>query len=166
MLALALMAFLAAVYLAVEAFDGDLQDDFRGRALASGVALFGAAMLTLALSRTGAPLVWQGLTASRWAPFYHLVVGAVALATFRALLTRRFRLARLLAPAQATLILWGWAFVQFPLLLPPDLSIEGTAAPAVTLRLVLGALVLGLLLLVPSLAYLFRVFKGTPRAAR
>jgi cytochrome d ubiquinol oxidase subunit II len=166
LLALALMAFLAAVYLSVEAFDADLQDDFRGRALGSGLALFATAMLTLAFARRGAPLVWQGLTASPWAPFYHLAVGALALTTFWALWTRRFALARLVAPAQATLILWGWALVQFPLLLPPDLSIEGTAAPAVTLRLVLGALVVGLLLLVPSLVYLFRIFKGAPRAAR
>jgi hypothetical protein len=42
---------------------------------------------------------------------------------------------------------------------PPDLTIAGTAAPAVTLRLALGVLALGAVVLFPSLGYLFRVFK-------
>jgi cytochrome d ubiquinol oxidase subunit II len=156
------MAFLAAVYLTVESFESELQDDFRARAFGAGVAVFAAAMGTLALSRAGAPLVWEGLTASRWAPLYHAAVGALALTTFWALWTRRFRVARLAAPAQAALILLGWAFVQYPYLLPPDLTIASAAAPDVTLKLVLGALVVGLVLLVPSLVYLFKVFKGAP----
>ena len=161
-LALALMAYLAAVYLAVESLDGALQDDFRARAVASGVAVFVTAMVTLALSRQGAPLVWRGLTSSWWAPFYHAAVGLCALGAFWALWRCRLRLARFAAAAQCTLILWGWAAVQYPFLVPTDLTIENSAAPAATLRLVLGALVVGLLLLVPSLVYLFRVFKGAP----
>jgi cytochrome d ubiquinol oxidase subunit II len=161
-LALALMAYLAAVYLTVEAFTGDLQDDFRSRAIASGVAVFVAAMVTLALSRTGAPLVWRGLTSSWWAPFYHATVGLTAVAAFWGLWVRRARLARLAAAAQATLILWGWAAVQYPYLIPPDLTIAGSAAPHATLKLVFIALIAGLVLLLPSLAYLFRVFKGAP----
>ena len=161
-LALALMAFLAAVYLTVEAFDGDLQDDFRARALVSGVAVFVVAMTTLVLSRSGAPLVWRGLTSSWWAPLYHAAVALAALTTFWALWTRRARLARIAAAAQATLILWGWAAVQYPHLIPPDLTIEGSAAPYATLKLVVIALIAGLVLLLPSLAYLFRVFKGAP----
>jgi cytochrome d ubiquinol oxidase subunit II len=161
-LALALMAYLAAVYLTVEAFTGDLQDDFRARALVSGVAVFAAAMITLALSRTGAPLVWQGLVSSWWAPFYHGMVGAAALSAFWALWSRRARLARVAAAAQATLMLWGWAVVQYPYLIPSDLTIADSAAPPATLKLVLIALIVGLVLLLPSLAYLFRVFKGAP----
>jgi cytochrome d ubiquinol oxidase subunit II len=161
-LALALMAFLAAVYLTVESFDGDLQDDFRARAFASGIAVFVAAMATLALARGEATRVWEGLTASAWAPFYHLAVGSLAIAAFWGLWRRRFRMARLAAALQASLILWGWALVQYPYLMPPDLTIQDAAAPAVTLKLVLIALVAGLVLLVPSLVYLFKVFKGAP----
>jgi cytochrome d ubiquinol oxidase subunit II len=128
----------------------------------SGVAVFATAMLTLALSRRGAPIVWAGLTSSWWAPFYHLTVGTTALVAFWGLWTRRARLARIAAVAQATLILWGWAAVQYPYLIPPDLTIENSAAPHVTLKLVFIALVAGLVLLVPSLFYLFRVFKGAP----
>ncbi len=159
-LTLALFAFLAAVYLTVEARDPALQEDFRRRALAAQVALFLAAMVTLALARAGAPHVWEGLVASRWSPGYHAAVALPAVTAFAALLRRRYRLARLAAPVQATLILWGWGFVQYPYLLPPDLTIEGAAAPAATLELILAALALGFVVLVPSLAYLFRIFKG------
>ena len=47
-----------------------------------------------------------------------------------------------------------------PHILPPDLAIAGVAAPDATLRLALGALVLGAIVLSPSLYYLFKVFKG------
>ena len=30
----------------------------------------------------------------------------------------------------------GWALAQYPYLIPPDLTVHGAAAPAVTLRLV------------------------------
>jgi cytochrome d ubiquinol oxidase subunit II len=56
-------------------------------------------------------------------------------------------------------ILWGWAWAQFPYIVPPTLTIGAAAAPPVTLRLVLIALGVGSLLLLPSLWYLFRVFK-------
>ena len=51
---------------------------------------------------------------------------------------------------------------QYPYLVPPDLTVAGAAAPAVTLRLVLIVLALGAVVLLPSLVYLFRVFKAVP----
>jgi cytochrome d ubiquinol oxidase subunit II len=57
-------------------------------------------------------------------------------------------------------IIWGWGLAQYPYLLPPDLTYAAAAAPPITLKLVLGALAAGLLVLVPSLYYLFRVFKS------
>jgi cytochrome d ubiquinol oxidase subunit II len=162
-LALALCAYLAAVYLTVETDDPDLQDDFRLRAFGAGVGVFVAAMVALFQAWRHVPRVWHGLTASTWAPGYQVVVGGLALLTFTALWRRRFRLARVAAPIQAVLILSGWALCQFPYLLPPDLTIAAAAAPLITLELVLGALAAGLLVLVPSLIYLFRVFKGRPQ---
>ena len=150
-LALSLCAYLAAVYLTMETDDPDLQDDFRVRAFGAGIGVFVAAMVALVLARRHVPLVWQGLTASAWAPGYQVVVGGLALLTFTALWQRRFRLARVAAPIQAVLILGGWALCQYPYLLPPDLTITGAAAPDVTLELVLGALALGFVVLVPSL---------------
>ena len=162
-LALALCGYLAAVYLTMETDDPELQDDFRLRAFGAGIGVFVAAIAALFLSWRHVPLVWHGLTASPWAPWYQFLVGGLALLTFAALWRRRFRLARMAAPMQAVLILSGWALCQYPYLLPPDLTIATAAAPDATLALVLGALVLGFIVLVPSLVYLFRIFKSRPQ---
>jgi cytochrome d ubiquinol oxidase subunit II len=161
--ALALFAFIAAVYLTMEAKEGALREDFRKRALLSGLAVFVTAALALVLSshdESGAPLMWEGLIHSPWAMVLHGATAISAITALIALWTRRFTLARVAAAAQGSLILWGWAAAQYPYLIPPDLTIEESAAPSVTLRLVLGALAAGGALLIPSLYYLFRVFKS------
>ena len=162
-MALALCAYLAAVYLTVETDDPELQDDFRLRAISAGLAVFLTSMGALFLAWRHVPLVWRGLTASAWAPGYQVIVGGLALLTFAALWQRRFRLARVAAPLQAVLTLSGWALCQYPYLLPPDLTITGAAAPDPTLNLVLGTLALGFVVVLPSLLYLFRVFKSRPQ---
>lgn len=162
-LTLLLFAFLAAVYLTLEAQDPALREDFRRRALGSGAAVFVAAMLTLGLAWGEAPLVWKGLVTAPRAVPVHLLTGASATVALWGLWTRRYRLARGAAVVQISLILWGWALAQYPWLLPPDLSITMAAAPAVTLKLTLGALVVGAALLFPSLHYLFKIFKSLPR---
>ena len=158
--ALVAFAFLAAVYLTLEARERDLHEDFRRRALASGIGLFAAAVVALLLSLSGAPLVRDGIVFAAWAVPLHLLTGGVAITALVALWYRRWRVARIAAAAQVSLILWGWALGQYPYVLPPDLTITAAAAPDVTLRLVLGALVVGAAVLVPSLFYLFRVFKA------
>jgi cytochrome d ubiquinol oxidase subunit II len=161
-LTLALFAFLAAVYLTVEAQDADLREDFRRRALGAAVAVFVAAGGVLALALPGAPLVGLGLTRSPWALPLHAAAGVAAVTAIRALWTRHYRLARVAAGAQVSLILWGWALSQYPYIVPPTLTISGAAAPALTLTLLLWALAAGALVLFPSLVYLFRVFKERP----
>jgi cytochrome bd ubiquinol oxidase subunit II len=163
--ALSLFAFMAAVYLTVEAREEDLQEDFRRKALLAAFAVFGAALLALLLSshdEAGAPLMWQGLIHSPWAKVLQGVIGVSALTALGALWKRSFMLARVAAAAQVSLILWGWAVAQYPYLVPPDLTIAESSAPPITLKLVLGALVVGAAVLVPSLYYLFRVFKTAP----
>ncbi|HXE58450.1 MAG TPA: cytochrome d ubiquinol oxidase subunit II, partial [Gemmatimonadales bacterium] len=166
LLALALFAFLAAVYLTVEASgESELQEDFRRRALAAGGAVFLIAWLALALAPDGAPRISRGLLGSRWALPFHLVTGAAAAGALWAVWTRRFRLARVAAAAQVSCIVWGWAASQYPYILPPGTTIRNAAAPPATLRLVLVALAVGAVVLLPSLYYLFRIFKGRGGAA-
>ncbi len=74
-------------------------------------------------------------------------------------LTAGFRLARAAVVMQATGIVMGWGAAQYPYLIVPDLTIQASAAPLWTLRLLLLALGLGTVLLVPSLLVLFRTFK-------
>ena len=162
MLTLALFAFLAAVFLTMETRDPELVEDFRRNALGAGVAVFLAAGLVLLLSFRQAPLMTAGLVGSTWALPLHIATGLSAIAVFAALWLRRFALARILAGLQVSCIFWGWTASQYPYLVPPDLTIEGSAAPPVTLKITLWALAGGTLVLAPSLIYLFRVFKSGP----
>ncbi len=157
---LLLFAFLAAVYLTVETDDPGLQEDFRARALVTGGLLFFAALLSLALSTGGgAPRIRAGLLGQPGAIPLQLATGLAAVTALGALWKRRYRVARVAAVAQVSAILWGWALSQYPYLLPPHLSIAEAAAPTITLQLTLGALVVGAGVLIPSLVYLFRIFK-------
>jgi cytochrome d ubiquinol oxidase subunit II len=158
-MALALFAFLAATYLTVEAGDAALREDFRRRALYAAAAVFVTAFLALILARSHAPRVSAGLIASAWALPVHLLTGVAAVAAIGALWFRRWRLARVAAAAQVSLILWGWAAAQAPYLVPPALTVGNTAAPRRTLELFLVTLGVGALVLFPSIAYLFGLFK-------
>ena len=156
-LALAMFAFLAAVYLALATDDAALREDFRRRALGAEAAMFVAAFGGLAVAHVTAPHVSGALTGSRAVAFQ----GATALAAIAVLLsvwTRRWLTARLAAALQVSLILWGWVLVQYPFVLPPTLTIHDAAAPRATLELLIGALAGGALILVPALVYLFRIF--------
>jgi len=162
LLALALFAFLAAVFLTLESLDRELCEDFRRRALGAALVVFLASGLVLILSNETAPLVRAGLMRSPWALFLHLATGVAAISVLAALWFRRYRLARLAAGLQVSLIFWGWALAQYPFLLPPTFTIANTAAPHPTLRLTLMVLGLGGMVLLPSLWYLFQVFKTVP----
>jgi cytochrome d ubiquinol oxidase subunit II len=161
LLALTLFAFLAAVYLTLETRDRDLADDFRRRALSSGIAVFFASALVLVLSHE-APLVRTGLMSSPWALPLHLLTAVAAIGVLAALWFRRYRLARIGVGLQVSLIFWGWPLAQYPFLLPPNYTIANSAAPETTLRLTLIALAIGAVVLLPSLWYLFQIFKTAP----
>ena len=155
----ALFAFLAAAYLAVEA-QGDLREDFRKRAIASGLAVFVGAAAVAGLSWREAPLVFAGLTARPFSLPLHVTTGACAVTAFLALFGRRYRLARFAAALQVALIVVGWGASQYPYLVVPEVTLASASAPRATQVLLLGALGAGALTLFPSLYLLFRVFKG------
>jgi cytochrome d ubiquinol oxidase subunit II len=159
-LALALFAFLAAVYLTLDTHDPALRNDFRRRALGAAIAVFVLAFGALALSWRAAPRVRTGLLATPWALWLQVVTAGAAITAIVALWRAAFRVARVAAAAQVSFILWGWALAQYPYLVPDTLTIRQAAAPRVTLELLLAALAAGALVLVPSLAYLFRMVRG------
>ena len=162
--ALVLFAFLAAVYLTVEADEERLKEDFRRRAIGSGIAVFVAAGAVLYLAREQAAFMVRGLI---FAPLALPLQGATSIAALTALwalVNRRYRIARFAAPVQISLILWGWAYAQFPEIIPGALSLRAAAAPDITLKLVLIGVTVGMTLLIPSLAYLLKIFKGDGNA--
>lgn len=161
--ALALFAYLAAVFLAAEADaagSAELTSDFRRRAMIAGVAVSVVALVTFALSFRGAPLIRAGLTEHPWTWPLHLATAVAATTAFWALWTRRFGIARAAVVAQTTLILLGWAASQYPYLLVPSHTLTSAAANPRTQELLLVALAVGSALLFPSLYVLYRVFKG------
>jgi cytochrome d ubiquinol oxidase subunit II len=159
-LSLALFAHLAAVYLAWERAEPGLKADFRARAMLAAIVVFGAGLVTMWLARDAAPLVFAGLTTGRVALGMHAVTAAAGLTGLWALWRERWLLAVVAAAAQASFLLWGWAWSQFPWLIPPAHTITELAAPRVTQRLVLTVLGAGTVILLPSFVYLFRIFKG------
>ena len=161
-----LFAFLAATYLTVDTeADPDLQDDFRRRALASGLLLAPAAALTFALARDGAPRIFERLM-SGWAPLLLGVTSVFAVAALLALWSRRFPWARAMAIGQVTCILIGWGVAQHPYIVVADLTLTNTATAPSTLRWLAWALAAGAVVLFPSFAYLLRVFKSRQAVLR
>lgn len=159
--ALGLFAFLAAVYLTVDAAgDREVQEDFRRRAIRAELTLAPIAAAVFFTARHGGAAEMHAELTRWWAPWLLAATSGCAVVALVALSRRHFRTARAAAIGQVTLILVGWSVAQFPSLIVPDLDIFNTAAPPITLRLLAGALALGALILLPSLYYLFRVFKG------
>jgi cytochrome d ubiquinol oxidase subunit II len=62
-------------------------------------------------------------------------------------------------------VLWAWAVGQWPVLVPPDFTIQGSAAPATALRALAIIIAAGMVVVAPSLWLLFHVFKGRNPAA-
>lgn len=156
---LALVSFLAATYLTIEAEgDAELQDDFRRRALGAAIVTMVAATLALVLGATSGGVMAR-LVGSRWTIPVLGGSGIAAVTSVIALIRRRYWFARMAAGAWVTLVLWGWALAQFPLMIPPSLTIDAAAAPGRTLVETMAVLVGGGIVLFPSLWYLLRVFK-------
>jgi len=131
--ALGLFAFLAATYLTLDTRDEpDLQDDFRRRALWSGLALAPIALVVFLTSRGGAPAMYHELTA---------LVGAGAAGVDESFCQRgidcplaaTLRGRKAGCDGQVTFILLGWGLAQYPNLVAPDVTVTGAAAPEFTL---------------------------------
>ncbi|MBV9689230.1 MAG: cytochrome d ubiquinol oxidase subunit II [Ktedonobacteraceae bacterium] len=159
-MAIALCATLAAIYLTVEATsmdDTEMARTFRLRGLIAGAitALLGA--LGLLLSPPYAPQLWQGML-NHAIP----VVAAtmiIGLGAAAALYLGYYRIARPLIIAETAFLLGSWGVSQFPYLIPPDLTIDNAAgAPSTELLLLIG-IIIGMLIIIPSIFYLFYIFK-------
>lgn len=166
LLTLALFALLAAVYLAYGTVDDDLREDFRARALATAAAVFVLAAATLLAGLLQNVRIARGLLGSGWAIVLHVATAVAAVGTIVALWRRRYAGARIAAATQVSLILWGWVFAQYPYLVPDTVTIRAAAAPRFTLQLLLYGLIVGCLVLIPSLRYLLRTFPATHEIPR
>lgn len=157
--ALVLFTFLAATYLTLDTRkQPDIQNDFRLRALGSGMMLAPIAGAVFLTAKHGAPEMYHGLT-RWWAPLLLAWTSVMSVVALVALWRRWFALARIAAISQVTLILVGWCLAQYPNIVTPDVTVTNAHAPEITLRLLVLALGVGAIVLLPSLVFLFHIFK-------
>jgi cytochrome d ubiquinol oxidase subunit II len=155
-LAVAISAYLAAVYLAADAVragQAELERAFRRRALGAGIVAGALAVVGLVVLHRETHHLYHELVAGRGLPA--LIVSVLAgLATLALVLVRRYELSRYTAALAVAAIVAGWALAQEPVLLP-GLTVSQAAAPHDTLVAIIVAVVGGGLILFPSLALLF-----------
>jgi cytochrome d ubiquinol oxidase subunit II len=149
-------AHLAAVHLAADAArrdTTDLADQFRVRSVASGVVAGALALGSLLVMRSDAPRLYDGLTGG--AGLAVVTASAIAgLLTIVLLARRRYEPARVTAGVAVATVVAGWALAQRPELLP-GLTVEEAAASRAVLWAIVVAAVIGAVILVPSLGYLY-----------
>lgn len=158
-----LFAFLAAVYLIGEAEHEAERLAFVRAARYANIALvIAGGLVFLSAVAEGLPLPDIFLSSAT-------AMAALALATlslpllWRALVRQQVVLSRLLAGFQTILVVGAWFWVEYPVALRYRnggvLSLFEAAAPAATLKQLALALLVGSVLILPSLYYLLRTFK-------
>jgi cytochrome bd ubiquinol oxidase subunit II len=156
---LAICAYLAATYLAVEAGSPELRRAFRHRAFAAGSISGVLGIEVFVLSNRYAQGLRTGLLHNSLAVFtgalgvISLIVGLTAL--FR----DRVRPARWIVALFAASIVTSWVAAQYPYLARPEMTVFNSALSENIVRDVLCASIAGALVLFPSLALLLYVFK-------
>jgi cytochrome d ubiquinol oxidase subunit II len=154
-------AYLAAVYLAADAHregDGELEDWFRGRALAVAVVAGALGIAAAVEVHEDYHPLYAGLVSFPGLAGVIVSLGAGA-ATMVLVWRRHFDLARGSAALAVAGMIAGWALAQEPVLLP-GLTVGDAASAQTTLVAALIAVVAGGILLFPSLALLFRLLLG------
>ena len=154
-LAVALGAYLAAVYLAADAVRRDapeLESAFRWRALAAGVLAGALAVAGLLVVRSEARGLFDDLVGEALPAL--IVSGTAGVGTLALVWRRRYEPARYSAAVAVAAVVAGWAIAQQPVLLP-GLTVSEAAAGDDTLIAVLVSVGAGALLLAPSLVFLF-----------
>lgn len=156
LLALATCSYLAAVYLCAET-TGKLRDDFRRRAIIGGTSTAALAIGVLLLARVEAPEFVASLLT-----VWPVLAGGLVLFALSAwaVFGRKYLLARYFAAGEIVVLLLGWGLAQQPYFVYPDLMLADAAGPVTTIRFLVLSVPVGGIVLIPSLWYLFKVFKS------
>lgn len=154
--AVVVCSYLAAVFLVVEADrrgDDSLVVAFRARAIGAAVVAGALSVAGLFVLADDAPRLHDRLLG----PALPVVVVSVllGLAALALLVVRASSAARLAAAAAVAAVIGGWGIAQYPLVLGTHLPLDRAAAPATTLAWVLGTFVAAVVLIGPSLVWLY-----------
>jgi cytochrome bd ubiquinol oxidase subunit II len=149
-------AFLSAVFLVHDSRrfdDPEMEAYFRKRSLIAALATGVVATAALLIYRADDRYIYDGLT-SEGIP---LVIASVLCALGVIFLTLRDRPlgSRVLAVGAVVTMVWAWGVAQFPYLLPQSVTISEAAAVGATLDEVLGVFVVAVLVVLPSLFWLY-----------
>ena len=158
-----LFAFLAGIFTVSELNDEKYIRYFTRitKRLTLGLVLVGA-MVFVAAEVSGHPLFFEFLHSP--VSIIAVVLATLALPLFWFYLKRHNRtMLRLVAGFQTTMIVTGWFAIQFPILVKikdgPDITLQSASAPPRIQLILFLALLVGVLIIFPSLAYLYKVFK-------
>jgi cytochrome d ubiquinol oxidase subunit II len=164
LLAIGMCAYLAAVFLLGDASREDprLVPGLRTRALAASGGFATLAATALPVVNWDAPSLGQELLRLPAAGFVGMagVAGAVAAGLVA---TRQFLMARVAAGASAACVIWGWGAARYPTVLP-GIGLDAAAADPEVLRALLWSTGVGMVMVLPSLAWLFVVAQRSPAA--
>ncbi len=156
LLAVIVVAYLAAVYLVLDARrlgDAAMVDYFRRRAVGAAALAGVASVAGIFVLHADAEYVFDGLT-SRALPL--VILSALCGTASLVLLARNATTgARVLAMGAVASIVIGWGVAQWPYLLPETLEIADGAAPSGTLATLLVAAGGAVLIVVPGFTLLY-----------
>jgi cytochrome d ubiquinol oxidase subunit II len=156
LLAIAVCAYLAAVFLVADARrlgQADLERYFLRRATLAAVVAGALAVAGIGVLQVDAPVLAGELTRTGW-PF---IVASGVLGLAALVLLRRGAPfgTRPLAVGAVVAVVWGWGVAQYPDILPGTLSLTAAAAPSGSLDALLVIFVVAALVIAPSLVLLF-----------
>jgi cytochrome d ubiquinol oxidase subunit II len=155
-LAVAAVAYLAAVYLVWDARrldDGEMVEYFRRRAIVAAVLVGIIGFIGIFVLRADTPYLFSGLT-SRALPL--VILGVLCGIGALVLLIRNAHLgARVLAIVAVASVIVSWGVAQWPYVLPESLTFAAAAAPTGSLTAVLVVVGLAAVIVVPGFVLLF-----------
>ncbi|HWJ09489.1 MAG TPA: cytochrome d ubiquinol oxidase subunit II [Nocardioides sp.] len=158
LIAVGTCAFLAGTFLVADAERSGnhrLAGEIRVRALAVGLVTGALVFAALVPIEHDAPTLADGLE-GRAAPLVVLAAIAGAATTYL-LWRRRYAVARLTAVLAVAAVVSGWGVGQYPWLLVDEVTITDAAGATATLQGLLVAVGVAVVVVVPPLAYLFRL---------
>jgi cytochrome d ubiquinol oxidase subunit II len=160
LLAVGVCAYLAATFLTRDAqrTAPELVEPFRRRALAAGAGCGVLAAAALVVVDRDAPALADRLLHGPGGAVVVLSVVA-GLVSLGLLYYRRYLPVRITASLAAAAVLWGWGIAQYPYLLPPYTTVADAAAVPAVMAATLGVVAVGMVILAPSLWWLFTIFQ-------
>lgn len=161
-LAVTVAAYLASVYLVVDAArfgDDAMVAYFRRRAIGAAVVTGLVAAGGILILRADAEYVYDGLISRAW-PFV-ILSGLFGIASLVLLLRRTHSQGtRVTAALAVAMIIISWGVAQWDFILPESLTLEQASAPSGTLGALVVAVILAVLLVGPAFIWLYRLDQG------